>query len=89
MPESTSQKKLRAVDGTEFTFSSWQRDGGSALMSPGDSRFTAACPQHGEIDSSYESITVMFAVRDHADAEHGGVVSHGDLLDLGPAIDLR
>lgn len=84
----SSQQTIDTSDGTRITFDSWTAEKDQVGMSPGQSRFTGQCPQHGEIDSSYESLTVMFAVRDHARDHHGGLVENNDLLDLGPSIQL-
>lgn len=85
----TNQQTIQTNDGTDITIESWLREEDTVIMQPGDTRFTGICPEHGEIKSSYVSMLVGFAVDHHADEHHGGLRSPEDLLEIGPAIDLR
>ncbi len=84
----TERQHIATNDGTEITVLSWLANPSSAMMAPGKSEFVATCPAHGELETSYVSMTVMFAVLDHADEHHGGVRSTGDVLNVGPSIQM-
>lgn len=88
MPSSTSQQTIMTTDGTGIVVTSWLKDAAVVAMKPGASIFTATCPEHGDIETSYVSMMVGFAIQDHARESHGGLLSAKDLLDIGPSIQL-
>jgi hypothetical protein len=84
----TTQKVLHTNDGTEITVDSWLRTEDTVTQSPGDSNFTATCPEHGEISSGYIWMLVGYEVQDHANDHHEGIQNSKDILEIGPSIQL-
>jgi hypothetical protein len=88
MPEVTHQQILPTNDGTDLVVDSWLKDEDSITLSPETSSFTGTCPEHGVLETGYVSMLVGWAVNDHANEHHGGLVETKDLLDVGPSIQL-
>lgn len=88
MASATRKQDLQTRDGTVLVIDSWLEDENSVAMGPGVSSFTATCPVHGKLDTSYISTLTGYAVQDHADLEHNGLRSPEDLLEIGPYIQM-
>lgn len=86
----TTQQTIATNDGTKIVVDSWLETEDTMVMRPGSTNFTASCPEHGELgmENGYISILVSFAVRDHANDFHDGLVDEEGAFDIGPAIQL-
>jgi hypothetical protein len=84
----TRQQNIATNDGTALVIESWLAEEGQVVMSPGESQFTATCPEHGEISSGYLGVLVGFEVGDHADDRHGGLAQPTDLMEVSPYIQM-
>jgi hypothetical protein len=86
--EVTYQRTVVTNDGTEIVVDAWLAEEDQVVMSPGESAFSATCPEHGEIATGYVAPLVAMDVAGHADDYHDGIARPAELLDVGPYIQM-
>lgn len=85
MPKEHKRQTVVCRDGA-LVHTEWTREGKFEFtMAPGETFYKGSCEQHGLIDSSYEGLSVGFALDDHAKDQHGGLLAEVEVVDLTPA----